>query len=333
MNIVLIGYGYWGPNIAKNAMLSDKVDLFGICDLSPERLEKARTIYGNSIKYFNDYQELISRDDIDVFALAVKNDVGQKIAEDILNAGKHLFIEKPLAKSVENAMRLKEIAQKNKLVLHVDHIMIFNPVIRKIKQIISSGELGDLIYFDSSRVNLGPSIKEDVNAMWDLAVHDLAVVDYLSNGVTAKHVNAVGLSRYGSQEELTYLSIQYEGFIAMLKSSWISPLKERRMIIGGTKKMLVFDELNMDKLLVYDKGVNVVGSTFDEYGTYEMKIRTGEMYSPNIQEEDSLLNSINHFVSCVEDGRESVANADQAIRVLQVLEKADKDIESKRIKA
>jgi predicted dehydrogenase len=329
MKIALVGYGYWGPNIAKNAMISDKIDLAAICDVSKERLNKAKTIYGDGVQYYEDYHELLDRDDIEGFALALKNDVGQKIAEDILTSGKHLFIEKPLAKSVRDAVKLKELADAKGLILHVDHIMIFNPIVRKIKEIIDSGELGELVYFDSSRVNLGPSIKEDVNAMWDLAVHDLAMIDHLSGGAQSEKVNAVGLSRFAEKEALTYLTIQYDGFIAMLKSSWISPLKERQIIIGGTKKMIVFDELKMDKLMVYDKGVNYSKKKkFEEYGEYEVSIRNGDMYSPYIPEEDSLLNSINHFADCVLNNMQSLANADQAIRVLSILEQADKELTS-----
>ncbi|MDD4564887.1 MAG: Gfo/Idh/MocA family oxidoreductase [Eubacteriales bacterium] len=330
MNIILIGYGYWGPNIAKNAMASSEWNLKGICDISRERLEKAKILYGSSIEYYTDYVELLNKDDIDAFALAVKNDVGQKIAEDVLKAGKHLFMEKPLAKSVRDAELLKELANDNDVIIHVDHIMVFHPVIRKIKEILDSGELGELIYFDSSRVNLGPTIKEDVNAMWDLAVHDLAIIDHLSNGENAEHVNAVGLKGYAAREALTYLTIQYPNFIAMLKSSWISPLKERQMIIGGTKKMIVFDELKMDRLMVYDKGVNVINRKNNEYGKYEVEIRAGDMYSPNISMEDSLLNSLNHFANCIKSKEQPITGADQAIRILKVLEEADKDISRKR---
>jgi len=322
MNLVLIGYGYWGPNIAKNVMFSKDFNLFGICDINQERLNRAKTIYGDRTKYFSDYRELLAMDEIDAFALAVKNDVGQKIAEEMLKAGKHLFIEKPLAKSVKDASVLKKLAKDNELILHVDHIMVFNPLVRKIKGLIDQGELGELLYYDSSRVNLGPSIKEDVNAMWDLAVHDLAVIDYLSNGAKSLKVNALGLNKYSSKEALTYLTVQYDGFIAMLKSSWISPLKERQVVIGGTKKMVVFDELKMDKLLVYDKGIHYK-EKYEEYGQYEVSIRNGDMYSPFITEEDSLLNSINHFADCIKTKSESISNADQAIRVLSILEQAD----------
>lgn len=330
MNIVLIGFGYWGPNIARNAMESKGINLLGICDSKLERLEKAKILYGASVEYFTDYKDLLGRSDIDGFALAVKNDVGQEIAVEILNAKKHLFMEKPLAKSVKNAQELKRIAVKNDLILHVDHVMVFNPAIKIIKALVDSGEIGELTYFDSSRVNLGPSIKKDVNAMWDLAVHDLAVLDYISNGAKANHVNALGLNKYGIKEELTYLTIQYDGFIAMLKSSWISPLKERMMVIGGTKKMIVFNELSMDKLMIYDKGINVISNEKFEYGKYEMKIRMGEMYSPHIEHEDALLNSLNHFSECARTHKESITGADQAIRVLRILEMADEEIANKR---
>ncbi len=325
MNLVLIGFGYWGPNIAKNVVLSKDFNLYGICDVSQDRLSRARSIYGERTSYFTDYHDLLANDEIDAFALALKNDVGQKVAEDILKAGKHIFIEKPIAKSVKEAELLKGIALKNKLILHVDHIMIYNPLVRKIKELIDNGEIGDLLYYDSSRVNLGPSIKDDVNAMWDLAVHDLAVIDYLSNGAKSLKVNALGLSRYSAREALTYLTVQYEGFIAMLKSSWISPLKERQVVIGGSKQMVVFDELKMDKLLVYDKGISY-REKYEEYGQFEVSIRNGNMYSPYIPEEDSLLNSINHFADCIKTRCESLSNADQAIRVLKILEQADNEL-------
>lgn len=331
MNVVLIGYGYWGPNIAKNISNSEKMNLYAICDIDQERLLKAKSIYGESVKYYNNYNVALENAEVDSFALALKNDIGQQIAEKVLQAGKHLFMEKPLAKSVNEATILKTLADKSRVILHVDHILLFHPVIKKIKEIIDSGEFGELLYFDSSRMNLGPAIKNDVNAMWDLAVHDLAVIDYISNGMESVQVNALGLNKYGSKESLTYLSIKYNGFIAMLKSSWISPVKERLMIIAGTNKMIVFDDMKTEKLMIYDKGVDVCPTMYEEYGKYEMKIRTGDLYAPYISQEDALLNSLNHFADCVKLRKQSVSNADQAIRILKILEQADRDLNENKI--
>ncbi len=325
MRIVLIGFGYWGPNIARNSMASENIELVGICDASNDRLRAAQNIYGTNTEYFTDYKPLLKRNDIDGFALAVKNDVGQKIAEDILSAGKHLFMEKPLAKSVENAIKLKELAEKNRVTLHVDHVMVYHPYIQAIKEIFDSGEAGDLVYFESIRTNLGPTIKKDINAMWDLAVHDLAVVDYLSGGKEAEKVEALGVSRYGEKEEQTYLLAKYAGFSAMIKSSWISPLKERRILIGGTKKLIVLDELAVDKIKVYDKGFDLVDVN-GEYGEYEAKMRNGGMYSPITGTYDALRRSLETFAEAARTGKKTVTGADQAIRVIRILEEADADM-------
>ena len=207
---------------------------------------------------------------MDGFCLALRQNVSYPLAVELLKKGKHLFMEKPLATSTKEVEELGKLSEEFGKVLHVDHIMVFHPIIRYIKNMIKSGELGDLMYFDVSRMNLGPHIKNDINAMWDLAVHDLAVLDYLCDGLETKRVSAVGMANYGKSEELTYLNIAYNGgVIASVRSSWISPLKERRIIIAGTKKMVIFDDMKMDeKLVICDKGIDI-SQDFEEYGKYE----------------------------------------------------------------
>ena len=234
MNIALIGYGYWGPNIAKNLNRTKKANLYAICDLDENNLNRARKLYGDSVKYVKDYQELIG--EVDAFAIALRQNASYPIAMDLLKKKKHLFMEKPLATSTEQADTLGKLSEQYNVILHVDHIMVFHPIIRYIKRMIETGELGDLLYCDISRMNLGPHIKNDINAMWDLAVHDLAVLDYLCDGMEPKRVSAAGLAHYGNREELTYLTVEYDKVIASVRSSWISPFKERRMIIAGTMK-------------------------------------------------------------------------------------------------
>jgi predicted dehydrogenase len=193
---------------------------------------------------------------------------------------------------------------------------------------IDSGELGELIAFESNRANLGPHIKQDMNAMWDLAVHDLAILDYLCGGQEVRKVACIGEKRYGDQEILTYLTLKYDGFAAMIKSSWFSPLKERNIVITGTKKMIVFDDLkDSEKLVIYDKGVEFDSAQFKEYGKYEAKVRTGDLYIPYIEPEDALLNSLGHFANCIKSGQPSISGPDQAIRILHILNAADKKME------
>lgn len=324
MRTALIGYGYWGPNIAKNLKRSKKTELYAICDIDENNLKKAWKLYGDEVKYVKDYHELI--DEVDAFAIALRQNISYPIALELLAKGKHLFMEKPLAASIEQVNSLGRLSEEYHVVLHVDHIMVFHPIIRYMKQMIMSGELGKLLFFDISRMNLGPYIKNDINAMWDLAVHDLAVLDYLCDGREARRVSAAGLAHYGKSEELTYLTVEYDDVIASVRSSWLSPIKERRMIVGGARKMVIFDDMKIDeKLTICDKGIDISGD-FEGYGKYEARARLGDLVMPHIEGEDILLNSIEHFADCIYEGKESIAGYKQAYRVISILEQADKSM-------
>jgi predicted dehydrogenase len=321
MNIVQIGYGYWGTNVAKNIMASGNVNLHAICDESDINLKKAKTLYSDAVEYSTDYRQYLSDPKIDAFAVVIQTEPSFQIALDILNAGKHLFIEKPMATNAGRAAQIRDLAEKKGLVVHCDHIMVYHPIIREIKRMYDNGDLGELIYFDISRTNLGP-IRMDVNSMLDLAVHDLAIIDWISDGKEPFHIEAIGEKRYGNQETLTYLTMKYPGFLAHVKSSWISPLKERRIVIGGTKKMVIFDDMKViEKLSIYDQGI-IERDKNDEYGHYEFKVRTGNIVIPFINNEDALRNSIEHFVSCVKQGSGSLSGPEQAIRVIKILDQA-----------
>jgi predicted dehydrogenase len=319
LNIALIGFGYWGPNIAKNIALSDKANLYAICDTRPARLELARKMHPAAL-LVSDYRELLADPKVDGLALATAPQANCQLALAAIAQGKHLFIEKPMTATSAEARAVAEAAEKAGLIVHVDHLMVHNNIIRYIKEMLDKGELGEMLYYDSSRMNLGP-IRTDVNAMLDLAVHDLAVIDYLSGGKTPLSLSAVGSAGYGRQESLTYLTMKYEGFMAHLRSSWVSPIKERRIIIGGTKKMLVFDDVKLiDKLTIYNSGIEV--NRAEQYGEYEYKVRTGDIFIPYIEFEDSVLASVEHFVACAKSGKPSLSSPAQAIRVIEILERA-----------
>lgn len=331
MNTVLIGHGYWGPNIAKNLKRSNKLNLYGICDISEKALDRARAIYGESVRYYTDYEEVLKDPAVEACAVALRNTINQTVARAVLRAGKHLFMEKPMAMSMENALILKRLGEENHVTIHVDHILVYNPVIRRLKEMVDSGEMGSLIYFESNRANLGPHIKNDMNVIWDLAVHDVAVMDYLFNAPTPTDITCRGIAHYGDREELTYMTVMFPEMIAMFKSSWISPLKERSMLVCGTKKMAVFNDLQepSQKLSIYDKGVDISENAFHEYGHFEAKIRTGDLYVPYLEPEDSLLNSLNHFADCVKTGKPSITGPDEAIRVLEIITRADQSLHGK----
>jgi len=326
VNVGLIGFGYWGPNVAKNIHANKKLNLYSICDYNEDRLEKAKSIYIEQTTYQSDYKKLLSNPDIEAIAVAVETSGHYKLVKEALLAGKHVYVEKPFTSTVKEAEELQELAQALNLIIHVDHIMIFHPGIRKIKSLIKNRELGDILYIDAMRMNLG-QIKKDVSAMWDLAVHDLSIIDYLMDGNEPFYIKAVGEKYYNPKESLCFLTLKYDGFISNIQSSWISPLKERKMIIVGTKKMVVFDDMNpLGQLTIYDKGFDIISGENFEYDDYAVKSREGDIQIPYIKMEDALFNSIEHFRKSMVGDTQSISNPNQAIRLLKILETADENM-------
>lgn len=326
LKVALIGYGYWGPNVAKQLYRNKNYRFKTICDLKTERLEKAKELYADSIKYTEDYKTILADPEIDLVALAVETSSHYKIAKEALLSGKHIYVEKPFTDNVAQAEELKRIASEKNLYIHVDHIMVYHPAIRKIKEIIDNGDLGDILYVSCYRQNLG-NVKNDVNAMWDLSVHDLSVIDYLADGAHVKFVKALGEKVYSSRESITFLSVQYDRFIANITANWISPIKERKMIIAGTKKMLVYDDVDViNKLIVYDKGFDKTPIKDMEYDEFVVKSRIGDAVIPKLEQSDALYNSLDHIRNCIENKQESLTNADAAIRVIKILELANEDL-------
>ena len=326
IKIALIGYGYWGPNVARNLYKNKEYDFVAICDKKPDRLELANKVYANAVKYIENHKEIIGDPEIDAVALAVETSAHYALAKEALLAGKHVYVEKPFTDSVKDAEELYEIAKERNLRIHVDHIMVYHPVIRKIKEIIDSGEFGDLLYFYCSRINRG-NIKNDVSSMWDLSVHDLSIIDYLTDGKEPVSVKAMGKKMYSQKESTTFLTLDYKDFLANIISSWLSPIKERRLIIAGTKKMLVYDDVDvLNKLIVYDKGFDVENLDKLEYEDFVVKTRIGDAVIPRLEQGDALYNSLEHFRQCIINGRESQTDAPSAIRMLKILEKADEEL-------
>lgn len=322
LTIALIGYGYWGPNVARNIYRNKNFDFKYICDLKTDRLDLAKELYANEVSYTTSFDEVIDDPEVEAVALAVETSAHFDLAKKAILAGKHVYVEKPFTDNVAQARELKALAEEHGVTVHVDHIMIYHPAIQKIKEILDSGDFGNVIYYDCSRINLG-KVKNDVSCMWDLSVHDLSIIDYLSDGASVKHVEAMGKRMYSARESVTFLSADYGDFIATIKANWISPIKERKLIVAGTKKMLVYDDVDvLNKLVVYDKGFDVINDDM-EYDEFVVKTRTGDGAIPKLDTGDALFNSLEHFRQCIVDGRDSMSGPDAAIRVLSVLEMAD----------
>ena len=327
LTFALIGYGYWGPNVARNLYKNKQINFKYICDLKQDRLDLAKDLYANDILYTTQFDEVVADDSVDAVCLAVETSAHFDLAKRVIEAGKHLYVEKPFTDNVAQARELKELAEKYGVTIHVDHIMIYHPAIVKIKEIIDAGDLGDIIYMDCSRMNLG-KVKNDVSAMWDLTVHDLSIIDYLSDGAEVKSVNSIGRVIYSTKPSVTFINVDYGSFIANLKANWISPIKERKLIIAGTKKMIVYDDVDvLNKLIVYDKGFDVLRASDPmEYSEFVVKTRSGDAVIPKLEVQDALYNSLEHFRQCIANHTESLSGPNAAIRVLKVLEEADKNM-------
>lgn len=327
LNIALIGYGYWGPNVARNIYRNKDLNFTYICDLKKDRLELAKQLYANDVQYTTSFDEVVADERVDAICLAVETSAHFELGKRVIEAGKHLYVEKPFTSNVKQAEELKKLAAQHNVIIHVDHIMIYHPAIMKIKEIMEKGELGDVIYFDCSRMNLG-RVKDDVSCMWDLSVHDLSIIDYLSDGAEVRAVKSIGRAIYSTMPVVTFVTADYGDFIASIKANWISPIKERKLIIAGTKKMLVYDDVDaLNKLIVYDKGFDMIkADDAMEYSEFVVKTRMGDAIIPKLETGDALYNSIDHFKQCILNCAESMSGPDAAIRILTVLEEADKNM-------
>ena len=320
MKVMQVGYGYWGTNVAKKLQLAKEFEFLYLAECDAAHRESAKEQLPN-VNVVEDYQKHLQ--EVDAVVICTQTEYSFDIAMEAMEAGKHVFIEKPLAKNYEYGKRLADKAEEKNVILHCDHLMVYNHVIRYIKNMIEKGEIGELMYIDISRVNLGP-IRKDINAMLDLAVHDIAVADYLLNGINPDMLSAYGSKFFGNQETITYLTMKQNNVMIHINSSWVSPVKVRKTVVAGTKKMLVFDDVQSDKLTIYDSGIDVMQGKV--YGEYEFKTRVGDIYIPRLEFEDALYNSLHHFGECIQKNRKSLSGPEQSLRVMKVLDRAQEQL-------
>jgi predicted dehydrogenase len=332
LNIGVIGYGYWGPNVARNFHSCQGVKLTSVSDISEKRLKLAESHYP-FIKGYKNHTELIQSKDVDVVAVVTPVFTHYELALKALENGKHVFVEKPFTATRAQAEKLIEIATQKGLKIMVDHTFLFTGAVNKIKQVIDSGELGRLLFYDSVRVNLG-LFQHDVNVIWDLAPHDLSIMDYLIKSKPVA-VSAHGSIHYEKKlEDVAYVSIEFEdnGFIAHFHVNWLSPVKIRRTLISGDKKMLVWDDLSSDeKIKIYDRGVefkNTNGAAKNGIHNLLVSYRSGDMYVPKINNTEALRAEVEYFVRCLEKNEEPFNNGQTGLQVVRLLEAADRSIKN-----
>jgi predicted dehydrogenase len=327
IRIGVIGYGYWGPNLVRNCFEAQGIEVGCVSDLRDDRLSLVNSRYP-TVKTTRSARELIEDSSIDAVAIATPVTTHYELALRALQQDKHVLVEKPLAADTEQVQRLIEVAQKRNRVLMVDHTFVYTGAVRKIRELVDGGTLGEIYYYDSVRVNLG-LFQHDVNVLWDLAVHDLSIMDYVLPFRPCA-VSATGLNHVpGGTENIAYLTLFFEGNqIAHIHANWLAPVKVRRTLIGASRKMIVYDDLEQgEKIKVYDKGITLNNHQNPEK-LYQMLVgyRMGDMVAPQIDGTEALRREIEHFVRCIEQQEEPVTGGATGLRVVEILQAASQSM-------
>lgn len=325
MKIGVVGLGYWGPNMVRNFLSANGVDGVVCCDMVERRLDNIRKLFP-SAETTTSYDELLARDDVKAVAIVTPVSTHYTLGLKALQAGKHVLLEKPMtARSIE-AQELIEVAYERGLTLMVDHTFVYTGAVKKMKELITRGDIGDVLYFDSVRVNLG-LFQRDASVIWDLAPHDLSIMDYLIDAKPVS-VSAVGVRHFNGFEDIAYIAVHYAGkLIAHFHVNWISPVKVRKILLGGTKLMVVYDDMEpSEKVRVYDRGVDIR----EEESVYKtlVQYRTGDMYAPHIDGTEALKRLTEEFVDCIHTGKQPVADGVSGLNVVKILEAADLSMRS-----
>lgn len=321
VNIGVIGYGYWGPNLVRNFSECNGAVMAAVSDLDPKKLELVKRRYP-AVRTTTSFQELLNDPGVDAVAIATPVNTHFELGMAALKAGKHLWLEKPMAETSLQARKLVEEAEKRNLVLIVDHTFIYTGAVRKMGDLVKAGDLGKILYYDSTRVNLG-LFQRDVSVISDLAVHDFSILDYLL-GEHPSAVSASGINHFpGTPENLAYITLFYDsGTIAHINVSWLAPVKVRQILLGGSAKMITYDDLEpSEKVKIYDKGVSF---TDDPKQIHEMRVgyRTGDMWAPKLDGSEALRVEGEHFVDCIKNGKRPLTDGSLGLRVVELIEAA-----------
>ena len=325
IRIAVIGYGYWGPNLVRNFVNSGSARVVGVSDLDPVKLAASKRLH-SEIKTTSDFRDLIQDPNVDAVAIATPVHTHYELALSALKAGKHVLVEKPLTSRSDQAFRLVDEADRRRLVLMVDHTFLYTPAVQKIRELLRDGTLGEPYYYDSIRSSLG-LFQSDVNVIWDLAVHDLSIIMYiLSEEPTT--VSATGSSHVaGAPENMAHITLFFESScVAHVSVNWLSPIKIRQTFIGGSRKMIVYDDVEpTEKIKVYDKGITLDNSP-EKAQQLRIGYRAGDMWAPHIAAKEALQTEVEHFIDCIRNNRRPISSGPSGLKVVQILEAASRSI-------
>lgn len=322
--IGIVGYGYWGPNLVRNFMGCPSTELVAVCDARAERLSVLQQTCPG-VKCLTTVDELL---DLPIQAVAIATPVSThfELARRCLEAGKHVLVEKPLTATVAEGKALVELAERVGRILMVDHTYLFSPAVQRIKALVDNGELGDLYYVDSVRINLG-LFQHDINVIWDLAPHDLAIVDHVLDCMP-RSISAWGCAHARPEiEDMAYVNVDYgDHLLANFHVNWLSPVKVRQMIFAGSRRSLIFNELNSaEPIKVYDRGIEINGD-IEERRQVQIGYRSGDVWSPHIEPRESLQGVVSHLAECIQSGQAPLSDGRLGLRVVRLLEAATRSI-------
>jgi len=320
IRVGVIGYGYWGPNVVRNLHGLENVCVAVVCDKSPAALARVRKIYPG-IATTTDANDVLRSPEIDAVAVITPVWTHYELAKTALENGKHVFVEKPLTSSAAQAEELIEIAARKKLTIMVDHTFLFTGAVRKIRELTEKGVLGNLYYYDSLRVNLG-LFQHDVSVIWDLAPHDLSIMDHLIKK-EPEAIVATGEKHLNGVEDVAFMTIHFpDSVIAHINVNWLSPVKIRTTLIGGQKRMVVWNDLVADeKVRVYDKGVQI--SNGEGIRDLLVSYRSGDMWAPQIEQTEALRVELSYFADCILNDETPFNDGQAGLRVVRMLEAAE----------
>ena len=319
IKIAMAGCGYWGPNLIRNFISLSDCKVKTICDLNSERLSHLKSLYP-SVETTKDFNDVTKDSEIDAIVIATPVRFHFEMARASLESGKHTFVEKPMASNVTECERLIEIAEKKNLTLMVGHTFIYSATVRRIKEIVDSGDLGQIQYISSQRLNLG-LFQKDINVAWDLAPHDISIILYIMKEPPVS-VNCQGKAHVNSNiEDVTNMTLGFaNGALAIIQSSWLDPNKVRKMTVVGNKKMLVFDDLEpIEKIKIYDKRVEIPPH-YDTFAEFQYAYHYGDIHSPYIKMVEPLKVESQHFLDCIKDGTKPLSSGQDGLQVVKILE-------------
>lgn len=327
LRVGVVGCGYWGPNLIRNFHNLADSEVVAAADLNVQRLDHMKNLYPH-LRATRDYKELLSDASVDAICVATPPQTHFELAMDALEAGKHVFVEKPLATSSAECEALIATANKHSRILMVGHTFVYTAAVNKIKDLIDSGELGDIYYINTTRVNLG-IFQENINVVWDLAPHDVSILNYVLDSSPVE-VSAHGHSYIrGSVEDVAFLTFRYPGSVlAHVHVSWLDPNKIRKTTVVGSRKMLVYDDVSsLEKIRIYDKGVEVQPH-YDTFGEFQLSYRFGDIFIPKLDDSEPLKVACQHFVDCIERGASMRSSGQAGLDVVRVIEASNESLEN-----